>query len=58
MSLPRHISTTIGRELTLIAAHARPTRAKTAYITGVMAVDVQVRTKPSRKQSVNRATPS
>ena len=36
-SLPLHISTTMGRLLTLIAAHARPTRAKAAYIMGVMA---------------------
>ena len=44
MSEPLHISTTIGRELTLMAAHAKPTSAKTTYMMMLMVSYVVVST--------------
>ena len=42
MSLPRHISTTMGSEFTLMAAHARPTSANTTYMMGWIEVYIVV----------------
>lgn len=42
MSLPRHISTTIGSEFTLMAAQARPTSANTTYMIGWIEVYIVV----------------
>ena len=57
MSLPLHISTTMGSELTLMAAHARPTSAKITNITPLMASKRVVRKYPARKQEASRITP-
>ena len=57
-TLPLHISTTIGREFTLMEAHARPTSAKTTYITAVISLDMEVRIKPVTKQRVSRQMPN
>ena len=44
ISEPLHISTTMGSELTLIAAQARPTRAKTTNIMALIEENVVVST--------------
>jgi hypothetical protein len=48
----------MGRELTLMAAQARPTRAKAAYMRGVMAWEWRVRRNPAIKQAASSATPA
>ena len=58
MSEPLHISTTMGRELTLMAAQASPTKAKTTNMMGWMELYTVVRTKPSRKHTASRTMPA
>ena len=48
----------MGRELTLMAAQASPTRAKAMYMGGVMDCAPVVRTKPAAKQTASRITPA
>ena len=57
MSEPLHISTTIGSEFTLIAAHAKPTSAKTTNITALMLLNVVVRKYPARKHAARSIVP-
>ena len=58
MSLPLHISTTMGRELTLMAAQARPTRAKTMYMAKFRVEKAVVSRKPVKKQAASSAQPA